>query len=239
MSIKLFALPYAFGSSYIYHSLENNLIADYDMISLDYPGHGGRMRENLIKDIKQLADDAYKQICKYLKTDEDYAILGYSMGSIVGFEVLNIMKERKIKEPKAFFAFASPAPNRKEDAKDYENYNMTDIKNVLLERKGTPDEVLENEEMLELLEPIIRNDLIALRDYNDSYSDIKIECPLIVVRGTKENGRKGEDIKESFEEWRKFASGKTAYYEIEGEHFFMFENEKNLQDCCQIIKENI
>lgn len=237
MKLKLFALPYAFGSSYIYNDLKNELSSEYDVIALEYPGHGTRFAESMIKDIKKLANDVYSQICRYIRADEDYAILGYSMGSIVGFEVFNVIKEHKTKEPKAFFAFASPAPNCKKELEAYENYNMLDVKNMLLGRQGTPSEILENTEMLELLRPIIINDLIALRDYSDEYSNIKIDCPLIVVQGAKEE--RPEDIKLSYKEWVKFSEGETSYYEIEGGHFFMFENQKNLCDCCQIIKKNL
>lgn len=228
---KLFALPYAFGSAYIYNDLKDIDTDKYEVIPLEYPGHGSRFGEELLEDIHDIAYDVYRQMRNYVrKSDGNYAIMGYSMGGIIAFELYKLIKEHKLQEPKAFFAFASSAPSRKYSVEEYEKYDLYDVKEYLKKMNGTSKEVLENEELLELFQPIVVGDLVALRDYNDNYSDIKIECPLIVVRGS-------EEIDSTTYNWDDFSNGDSYYYQVEGEHFFMFENEKNLIDCKEIIEK--
>ena len=99
---------------------------------------------------------------------------------------------------------------------------------------GTPDEILNSNEMLEVFSPIIRNDLIALRNYGrKELPKVKIDCPLTVVRGHEENA------KESYEHWNYFSDNQSSYHEISGNHFFMFENSGNLRKCASIVTNNI
>ena len=230
---KIFALPYAFGASYIYNGVKNELSDYYDVIPLEYPGHGTRFSEGLIPNIIDLAEDIIVQIKGSLNDDDEYALLGYSMGSLVGFEVCNLVKKRGFRHPETFFAFASPAPSREVEKKEYEKYSIEDIGGVLAEGSATPKLILENESMLEVLKPIVINDLIALRDY--SASDLKIMCPVVAVRGEQESMY---DI-ENFYEWEQFSDDKIEYHVIKGGHFFMFENDTNLDSCCEIIRNKM
>lgn len=235
--MKVFAIPYAFGASYVYNDLKSKLAFDCEVIPIEYPGHGTRFGEELSHNIKELAVDAYNQICKKLLQDEEYAILGYSMGSIVGYELVKLLNESDQKKPECFFASASPAPSFKREKKNYECYDLEDIKEELDSKHGTPQEILDDIEILELLKPLVVNDMIALRDYHECCLNGKIEIPLVVTRGIGEQDT--ENLQESYEEWCRNFVGKTSYYEIQGGHFFMFESEQNLDECCRIIKDNL
>lgn len=234
MKCKIFAFPYAFGAAHVYQNLKEILCDDIDIVPIEYPGHGSRYGEALMNDIVGLAKDAYAQIHTYLEKEVEYALLGYSMGGLVAYELYKRIVRRGNKKPKVFFAFAASAPDVQYADRDYESYTLNDIKNKLIEMSGTPDEILNSDEMLEVFSPIIKNDLIALRNYGKKeLPKIKIDCPLTVVRGH------GENAEDSYKHWNYFSGNQISYHEIAGNHFFMFENSENLNKCAKIVTNNM
>ncbi|MEK7017057.1 thioesterase II family protein [Bacillus sp. FSL R9-9410] len=84
--IKLFCLPYAGGSASMYYQLKGYMHKIVDVIPIEYSGHGERISENYYASFKNMVDDIASKIIDYLD-DDQFSILGYSMGSLVAFEV--------------------------------------------------------------------------------------------------------------------------------------------------------
>lgn len=227
----VFALPYAFGSASAYRQFKKYLDKNIYFRSIEYPGHSSRFSEPLCTSIRQMAVDAYDQISDVIKECSQYMIIGYSMGSLVGFELYQYIMQSHKKPPSCLIVFASPAPDRIFNYKRYEDYGVNEIREELREKEGTPDEILNNQEMLELFMPIIKSDLIALRDYHPDDKLCKIQCKTVVVRGTE------EENKYCSEEWSRFCDSECDFYLMKGGHFFMFENESEAKKCAELINK--
>ncbi|MCU5680699.1 thioesterase domain-containing protein [Bacillus wiedmannii] len=80
--IKLFCLPYAGGSASMYYQLKGYMHKIVDVIPIEYSGHGERISENYYASFKNMVDDIASKIIDYLD-DDQFSILGYSMGSLV------------------------------------------------------------------------------------------------------------------------------------------------------------
>lgn len=131
------------------------------------------------------------------------------------------------------FLIAADHPGEEPDYYDCKNMTIKRVKDIFEEMGGTPKEIMENEEMLEIMLPVVRNDLCATENYIPT-SGYKIDCKVTLIRGTKEyndNCEKG---------WNKFLINPCNYYEIEGEHFFLFDDDpKGLNSVVKIITDTL
>ena len=217
--IRLFAIPYAFGGANIYYDLEKEIDENIELIPVEYSGHAGRFSEPLIYNIQEIATDAYTQIADKIRGE--YAILGYSMGGIVAYELFRIIKEKGKPLPKCIMAFGSTEPDFKHKGGNFEEYDVNQIRDLLIEFGGTPPELLEDEQMLEVISTIVISDSIALRDYVPSpCEEYAISVPLTVLRGDKE-----EKLENCECSWRRYCTSDFTYCIVPGEHFFMFEKD--------------
>ncbi|OSX93766.1 thioesterase II family protein [Bacillus mycoides] len=232
--ITLFAFPYAFGGANIYTKIEKYLDKEIKLLPINYPGHESEWMRNPCNTIQGIAEDVYRKISENL--DEDYALLGYSMGGIVCYELYQLLHKNNKKLPKYIFLFGANEPDFKQEQQDYENFTTEQIRDKLIKLDGTSIEVLYNDELMEFLKPIITSDLTALANYEPtSCSNVKLVCPVVVVRGSEE-----EDTENCEIGWNKYIENSCEYLVVEGNHFFLFDkDEKKVASYVSIINSRI
>jgi surfactin synthase thioesterase subunit len=85
-----------------------------------------------------------------------------------------------------------------------------------------PEEILASEEMLNFLEPILRNDFSISETY--AYENhAPLDIPLTVITGTEEDMEK-EDILL----WQKESSHPVDFKQLPGGHFFIMDHRDQL-----------
>ena len=231
--MKLIAIPYAFGNASAFSDLFNVLDNDIKKTTIEYPGHGSRFSEELLCDMDEIVNDAAVQVISQIDSNEDYCLLGYSMGGIVAYELYYKLLSKHCKLPTHLFILGSSEPGHDTERKDYENYNTEQIKEELLEHDATPKELYESEEFLELYSPIVKSDNIALRDYKPTKRNLPIKCGVTVMRGSEEKNT--ENCRSG---WEEFIGHPCKYHLIEGGHFFLFDD-NNLNLVAKIIENEI
>lgn len=216
--MKLFAFPYAFGGANIYLELAKHLDQRIQMIPLDYPGHGARMFENFSNSIQEMAQEAYERINDELY--EEYSLLGYSMGGYVCYELYQLLKRNNKRLPSHMFIFASKAPDFQKEEDYVEDMSLEQIREKLRKINGTPEEILHNDDLMELIAPIIRSDLSIINNYIPTpYTMGKIDCQTTIIRGREEQDSN------TCAEWSKYFLRNFEYLTVAGGHFFMFEDD--------------
>ncbi|MBA4600981.1 thioesterase II family protein [Thermoactinomyces mirandus] len=210
---RLFALPYAGGSSYIYRQWEQSLPEEVDWCPVELPGRGRRMMEPLCRDIDSLVNDIYGQIKDQL--DLPFAFYGYSMGSLLAYELSRLM-HGKGKEPVALFVAACSAPHLPRSGENPADLPDGEFVERLRQFNGTPEEILQNEEMLQFFIPILRADFSIVYDYSCQWG-VPLHCPIIAFGGTMD-----PDVPEaSLTAWKKHTDASFQYHLYPGNHFFL------------------
>lgn len=211
--LRLFALPYAGGSSYIFRQWEKFLPDEVDWCPVELPGRGRRMTEPLCRDIHSLVEDIYDQIKDRL--DLPFAFYGYSLGSLLSYELSRFMRA-KGQEPVALFVAASSAPHLPRRDENLTHLSDGEFVERLRKFNGTPEEVLQNEELLQLFLPILRADFSVVYDYSFQPSP-PLSCPIVAFGGTDD-----PDVpEESLSAWNKHTKASFQYHIYPGDHFFM------------------
>lgn len=91
--MQIFCFTFAGGTTAFFSQVEKCITPENKIEKLEYAGHGLRYKEAFYNDFLELAEDMYSQI-KYKNVGE-YALMGYSMGSIAATEVLRLIIDKK------------------------------------------------------------------------------------------------------------------------------------------------
>lgn len=213
--INLFCLPFAGGSKYSYAEFMKRAPANLNIISVEPPGRGLRLKEMLFTRIDDMVEDIYGQILPMLH--EPYAIYGHSMGTLLGYLLTKKILNDNYLAPSDLFFSGRGGPSVKD--KDGLKYTLPKPAFIdkLKELGGSTDEVLADEALMDFFEPIIRADFQAVETYVHKES-IPFEIPITVMVGISE--------KTTYEDamaWQKETIKPISIRQFPGQHFFIYD----------------
>jgi len=192
------------------------LLKDFDVVALELPGRGRRMGEQLLTEFDAAAEDIYRQI-KARITSPAYIIYGHSMGAYLGLRAANLL-QRSGKPPAYLIVSGNPGPGIPERDPGKRRYRLRGeaFINELKDLGGMPDELLEDKDLFEFYEPILRADFEVAEEHHLE-NEPPVELPLFAMMGAEEE--KAEEISN----WKNFTTGDFDAELMAGRHFFIFD----------------
>lgn len=191
-------------------------MADFiNVIPLDLPGRGGRFNDSLLSDMDSMVDDVFSQVKDDLYTP--CAIYGHSLGALLGY----LLIKRIIKEdlPVPLYAFFSGREAPTVPEKDhFHKLPKAEFIKKIESYEGTPDSVLENKDLIELVEPILRADFKAIETYSHKVES-PFDVPIMVMIGLEEDVNYDDALK-----WQDETTKKIIIKQFPGKHFFIFDH---------------
>lgn len=221
----MFCLPFAGGNKYSYQKYQVKAPDFLKFVALEYPGRGARAGEPLVTDSNVLLADLYNKIRPYLDQDLMYAVYGHSMGGLMAYLLTRRIIERGYTAPLHVFVTGAMGPaavSREEKMRHLLSKQefIQEIKNL----NGSPREILENEELLNYFEPILRADFKAIETYVHE-AHVPVNIPFTVISGTEEDMKK-EDI----QAWQEESSYPIDFVVMPGGHFFIFDHVNSIMN---------
>ena len=211
--VRLFCFPYAGGNTTIYHKWPQELPTWVEVQAVQLPGHGSRLHEAPATNMHTLVEMLAQAILPYL--DRPFAFFGHSMGAVIAFELARALRRRQQPEPFHLFVSGRRAPQLPADQVTY-NLPEREFVEELRRLNGTPSDVLEHEELMKLMMPILRADfeLIQTHPYTP---EPPLAYPISAFGGWEDHsvGR------EWLEAWREQTSDKFTVRMLLGDHFFL------------------
>ncbi len=223
-NIDLFCLHFAGGNKYSYRAFVLNAPSHINVIPLEAPGRGARLGETLLTDIHQLAEDYYRQVQPKL-SEKPYAIYGHSMGALAAFLLARKLRNNGHNLPVHLFLTGTSGPSS--PTRNETKRHLLDRDAFLEEIKalgGMPPEILENKEMLEYFEPILRNDFMVSENYKYK-EDMPLQIPFTVATGTEEDMEEDEILA-----WQRESTETVDFRRFDGDHFFIFRHTNEIID---------
>jgi len=214
--ILLFCIPFAGGSSYSYRELEKYTADFIEVVPVELPGRGRRFSEPLITDIHELARDVGGGIRDRLH--RPYALYGHSMGGCIAYLLARRLAQEGMPLPLHLFVSGREGPSAKLKRPNRHLLPREEFVEELKRFEGTPRQVLENEELMTLFEPILRADFQA----NDTYvhePGPPLDVPVTVMIGLDDNTTDEEALK-----WREETLHEISLLRFPGGHFFIFDH---------------
>ena len=212
--LRLFCFPYAGGGAAIYRLWPQSLPSEVEACMAQLPGRGTRLREEPFTNLDALVAAIAEAIAPLL--DKPFALFGHSMGAMISFELARRLREQGQPQPSHLFISGRRAPQLPND--DPISYNLPDAElgQELLRLIGTPKEVLEHPELMELMLPLLRADFSVVETY-DYRPGVPLDCPLTVFGGLRD----AEVSREQLEAWREQTTSEFALRMLPGDHFFL------------------
>ena len=214
---KIVCFPYAGGSANVYNSWE-----DYNVIGIEYNGHGSLFRKPYYKSIQEAADEISKNIIN--KGIKDYVIFGHSLGAIIAIETAYKLSLKNVIQPQKVIVSGSRPPHLLKKNEKIAHLNKEVFMQKVYEMGGMPDEIMNNNELFELSYELLYADISMLEEYSAS-ENMVIKVPLLVCYGREDKETNREDM----QEWNDYTSDKFEVMGFEGDHFYIFE-EKNVRN---------
>lgn len=219
---QLFMLHFAGGNIYSFGFLKS-FLSDFEMITIELPGRGKRIKEKLITSYLDAVQDIYKQI--YVRLNgEDFIIYGHSLGASLALGIADML-EKDNKFSQCVIVSGNAGPDIKKEKKR-SSLERNAFISMLKKLGGLPQELLESDVLLEFVLPIIRSDFAIVED--DFFSnDIVIESPIVAIMGDEEKHVN------QISNWQKHTKSSFKSYVLKGNHFFIYTNASALVDIFQ------
>jgi medium-chain acyl-[acyl-carrier-protein] hydrolase len=215
--LRLFCFPYAGGGASVYRLWPRGLPSDIEVVGVQPPGRESRWRDEAFRHVEPMADDALTGLEAHL--DRPFAFFGHSMGAILAFEVARRLARRGGAMPKHLIVSGRPAPTVAESHPPIHGLPKDEFIDEIRRYSGTPEEVLQNDELMALLEPVLRADFTVSETYEHDSDGPRLSMPLTVIGGTDD-----PDVPvEALAPWSEQTTGPFREHVIEGGHFFVNE----------------
>jgi len=228
---QLFCFTYAGGNASFFDGIEKDL-PQYELIKLEYSGHGTRHKEPYYESFDELTDDIFLQV-KERYIGGDYALFGYSMGSITLVEVLNrIITDSSMKEPFHVF-LAAHEPHTKAELMGFSEDELDEwVKDRTIKFGAVPEKLLTNKSFWRMYLPIYRADYSIIGKFRFENVSLKTRIPAIVFYSETDTPRSEMEL------WKKYFIGDCEFFQYEGTHFFIQKHQAEIADVIKNAWEN-
>lgn len=229
MQIKpqLFCFTYAGGNKSFFDVIEKDLDG-IDVVKLEYAGHGARHKEPFYNNFDELADDMFHEV--KARASGEYALFGYSMGSISAVEVLKRIIGSGMPEPSHIFLSAHE-PHTKSELLGFTPNELDEwVKQRTLQFGDVPERLVNSKVFWRLYLPVYRADYLIIGKYKFEKLDLSTAIPAAIFYS--ETDTPIQDMKK----WENYFKGSVAYCPYEGNHFFIKQHHKEM---AQEIKDRL
>lgn len=220
-ALRLFCFPYAGGSAQMYRTWAGLLPNTIELCAVEIPGRGRRLREQPINSLRELVNETFEGLRPHM--NKPFAFFGHSMGALMSFELARLLRREGLPGPARIFVSARRAPQIPDT--DDPTYNLPEPEFIeeLRRLNGTPQEVLEHPELLQLMLPILRADFSVCQTYEYS-PESPLESSITAYGGV-------EDVdvgREHLDAWKEQTTSSFNLRMLPGDHFFVHSSQATL-----------
>lgn len=212
--MQLFVFPYAGGSIAAFKRLADLIDERVDVITVEYPGRGTRAKEPLCETIWDLLDDAVHYCGERRDLELPYAVMGYSMGSVLAYET--VVRKKISGELKHLFISAEASPkDRSLELRKVENPTEERILDRARRLGGLDERMLKNKRFSDIYIKPMLSDYRLFFDYRFGENGGKIKADTTFFYCEKDTAY--EDVLK----WKELIEGRLDFHEMGESHFFI------------------
>ena len=181
--VELVCFHHAGGGSASFHPLRRALAAmgtEVAVTTVKLPGRESRRGEPRYVDADACVRALVVELDELLS--RPHVLLGHSMGAMLAYSLAQQRISRGLSAPEAVIVAAYRAPHLPAPLPDLHLADDNELAWELARYGGLPDEILSRPDWLELLMPIVRDDLRICQSYRPS-GEPTLPCPLHIFGG--------------------------------------------------------
>lgn len=212
--LRLVCIPFAGAGASVYRLWPEGLPRDVEVCAVQPPGRETRFREPAHARIDPLVDELTEVLEPAL--DRPYAVFGHSLGSLVGFELVRALRRRGRPRPQLLIASGRTAPHLPPRRPPIHDLPEGEFLDELRQLDGTPQAVLDHDELMALFSPTIRADL-AVNETYAYHHEPELDCPILALGGLEDPWVNLEEL----QAWAELTSAAFRCRQFPGKHFFI------------------
>jgi len=212
--MRLFCFPYAGGLAQIFHSWPESLATKVEICAVQLPGRGSRLREAPFNRLTLLVQALAEVLSPQM--DRPIAFFGHSMGAIIGFELARLLRANDHRQPLHLFVSGRRAPHLPEIEPPAHMLPDADFLAHLSKLNGTPSQILQHPELMELMLPTLRADFALIETY-EYKPEPAFDFPITAFGGLRDTYASRADL----ELWREHTHAEFSLHMFPGDHFFI------------------
>jgi medium-chain acyl-[acyl-carrier-protein] hydrolase len=216
--LRLFCFPYAGGGAGVYRRWPAAMPAGVEVCAVQLPGREGRLRETPFNRMGPLVDALAAALRPHL--DRPFAFFGHSMGALLAFELARRLRREGLPGPLHLFVSGRRPPQDPDREERLHGLSDAQLRDALRRLGGTPREVLEHDEMMRLLTPMLRADLAVVETYRHEPAP-PLDCPVTVLGALDDPKAPAEGLPG----WAGHTRGPFRVRTLPGNHFFLHSAE--------------
>lgn len=189
-----------------------------ELIPVELAGRGRRIHEAHYGDAREAIEDAF-QLIKSEIYQARYALFGHSMGSMISYELAHKITNSNLPPPVHLFFSGKGAPHlQRSEEKKYHLMSDDVFKKELIELGGTPSELFEHPELLELFIPLLKNDFKITENGAEREGIHPLDENITIFLGTED-----DMTQQQCDGWKYHTKNNCSIHYFEGGHFFLHE----------------
>jgi len=220
-TIRLFCFHHSGGGASAYYPWADYLLPKIEMIAIQLPGRESRFTEplnNNLRDITAKLSDGFA-----IYKDKPFFVFGHSLGALISFEFIKSIHQLYSLSPRHMIVSATKAPHLPFRMKHLSQLDDKALKEELKNYNGIDERILNNDELLDLFLPIIKNDFSIYEHYNFLES-MSIPCDILAISGDQDQTVSPKEILA----WAQYTEGKFEHISFPGKHFFIKDHQKKI-----------
>ncbi|SFJ92621.1 Surfactin synthase thioesterase subunit [Paenibacillus sp. UNC496MF] len=218
---RLFCFPYAGGGASIFRGWTQYFPNDIEVCPVQLPGRESRVLESPMISLSQIVKAIVGEIKPLLHTP--FVFFGHSMGALIAYETAREIGRVYGKHPAHLFVSGRSSPQLPSIKKKLHQLPEDEFKSELRRLNGTPEAVLQNDDLMQLLMPRLRADFEVCETY--SYiQDLPLPCPISAF-----GGKGDHDVSSaSLAAWKEQTRSAFFLHMFDGDHFFLQSNQESI-----------
>lgn len=213
--IRLFCFPYAGGSASIFRNWSNQLPPEIEVCPVQLPGREHRLQEPAFSQLPPLINALANVLYPHLSMP--YALVGHSMGSLISFELARHLYQAGYGSNLVhLFVSAHRAPQLPDPHPPIHHLPEEGFIDELRQLNGTPESVLQNQELRALLLPLLRADFTLCETYTYAEGE-PFSCPITAFGGLHDTKISRDELSG----WREHTTSTFKLRFLPGDHFFI------------------
>jgi surfactin synthase thioesterase subunit len=220
--MRLICFPYAGGGANVFRPWARALAPAAEVWAMSLPGRATRVREAAVARMAPIVSAVTDELGPL--TDRPFVLFGHSLGALVAFEVARELRRRGMRAPAHVLVSAARAPQHRLEDPIHELPDDQFIERIR-GLKGTPAEVLENRQLVELLLPALRADFAVGETYRYA-SEPPLSAPVTAFGGSADDHVSSDQL----DDWYRHTRNRFAVRTFQGGHFFIHSAQDELLD---------
>lgn len=212
--LRLFCFHYAGGGASIYRTWPTDLPSTIEVCAVQLPGRERRLNEPAFTTLAPMLDQLVEVILPSL--DMPYAFFGHSLGALVAFELTRMLSVRYSLLPVHLLVSGRGAPQMPDMVPPIHHLPDDGFIDGLRRLDGTPEEVLQIPELMELLLPTLRADFAVSETYIYT-PDKPLDCPISAFGGQDDQFAAYPELAG----WKQQTNRAFNLHMFPGNHFFL------------------